>query len=635
VTKNRSSGTAIRGVWPAALVLGLVALVYLPALSNGFVYDDSTVLPGITNFLARPGPLHRFVSTDYFFSNELTYRPIVTLTYLIDWRAGGGPFVFHLQNLLWHLVAVGCLLVVLQRIGTSALVRYVTATIYGVHPVLTEAVDAIAFREDVLVTAFGLLGIVLSTGQTRRPGTVRLLAATACFAAAMLSKESGVVFVALLPLTHWAIARQSDPPAPWRPRTYRREYVYLAACTAAYLVVRFVLLPSPVQYAARVGSLADSLCTGIVALANYVRISVYPYPLCADYRGVMPWVTSMSDWRIWVSLALGAGLTVAAFRRRLRSPLVFWGWMWFLVSLAPVLHVVALPAPMAERFLHLPLVGLVAFGVGLASSIHLSRPVAIGAAAMVVAPFCALTWSRHAAWSSNDVLWQTTLASYPTSFAALHSYGSALAQANRASDAIPYLKRALENTTVGPDARAAVLLDLGSAYFSMSRFTEAKEMFEQSAAAAPSAKAYDNLGLACVRLGRFDEAAEYLRSALRMDPGMADAHSSLGGVLAAQGKNADAIGEYEQAIRLDPGLAFAHANLGLALAAQNRTDESIEAFRRAIDLEPRQVHWRYMLATMLARRGDRNLAIEQLTAALRIDPNFEQARAGLKALGAN
>ena len=93
--------------------------------------------------------------------------------------------MFHLQNLLWHLAAVGCLLMVLRRIGTSAPVRYVTATIYGVHPVLTEAVDAIAFREDVLVTAFGLLGIVLSTGQTRRAGTMRVLAATACFAAAM------------------------------------------------------------------------------------------------------------------------------------------------------------------------------------------------------------------------------------------------------------------------------------------------------------------------------------------------------------------------------------------------------------------------------------------------------------------
>jgi tetratricopeptide (TPR) repeat protein len=290
---------------------------------------------------------------------------------------------------------------------------------------------------------------------------------------------------------------------------------------------------------------------------------------------------------------------------------------------------------MAERFLHLPLVGLVAFGVGLASSIHLSRPAAMGATALVVAPLCTLTWSRHAVWSSNDVLWRTTLESYPTSFGALHSYGSALAQANRASEAIPYLKRALENTTAGPDARAAVLLDLGSAYFTMSRFTDAREMFEQSVAAAPSAKAYDNLGLACIRLGRFGEAAEHLRSALRLDPGMADAHSSLGGVLAAQGRNEDAVGEYEQAIRLDPGLAFAHANLGLALAAQNRTDESIEAFRRAIALEPRQPQWRYTLATLLARRGDRNLAIEELRAALQIDPNFEQARAGLKALGAN
>src|SRR5207344_203750 len=110
---------------------------------NGFTYDDGKVISSASALLGHPSLVTHVFSSEYFrLSNESTYRPVVTLTYMVDWQIGAGsPWVFHLQSLLWHIVATGCLLLLLKRLGASATVRYASAVFYGVHPALTEAVD--------------------------------------------------------------------------------------------------------------------------------------------------------------------------------------------------------------------------------------------------------------------------------------------------------------------------------------------------------------------------------------------------------------------------------------------------------------------------------------------------------------
>ena len=571
-------------------------------MRNGFTYDDGKVISRASALLGHPSLVTHFFSSEYFrLSNESTYRPVVTLTYMVDWQIGAGsPWVFHLQSLLWHVAATGCLLLLLKRLGASATVRYASAAFYGVHPALTEAVDAIAFREDVLVTAFGLMGLLFMIGGWPRGRGVRLVVSSVCFAAAMLSKESGVVFLFLLPLTHWVMAHQTDSSESWRPRRYRSEYLSLAACTAAYLVVRFVLLPSQGDYASRIGdSLARSLATGTVAVGYYLRLLVYPTALCADYRGVISFVTSGTDWRFWVSFVVILGLTYLAWTWRGRNALGFWGWAWFLIALLPVSNVIPIPDFMAERFLHLPFVGLLVFAVSSVASIRPRvRYASLGLAAILLVALSELTWARQDAWSSNEVLWRTTLADHPTASGALYGYGMALIDRRSYADAVPYLQRVLEDTTIGNERRSIALADLGGAYIALGQLDSAKEALENSLAAAPNARASLNLGVALVRLGRVDAAEQAFRAAGRLAPDMAQAHSGLGAVFWMQNRKDEAIEQYREAVRLEPSLASAHANLGVALAEQRRTAE----------------------------------AIDQLEAALRLDPSLEQARDALRKL---
>jgi Flp pilus assembly protein TadD len=68
-----------------------------------------------------------------------------------------------------------------------------------------------------------------------------------------------------------------------------------------------------------------------------------------------------------------------------------------------------------------------------------------------------------------------------------------------------------------------------------------------------------------VRLGRIDQAIEYYRKSLELDPGNAKAHNNLASALSEQGKLDEAVSEFRQALKLKPDFKEAHANLSFTL----------------------------------------------------------------------
>ena len=278
------------------------------------------------------------------------------------------------------------------------------------------------------------------------------------------------MFAALLPLTHWAIARHSAPGEPWRPSRHAAEYLSLSVCLGLYLAVRFWLLPASEHYGVRISdSLAYAMATGLVAVGYYLLLLIHPHPLCADYRGVVAYVTTFADWRVWTSAAAIVALTAFAWSRRKRQPLAFWGWAWFLISIVPVLehrshsgvHGRAVPVS-AIRGTRCVRRDLARFGTRAAIARRHDR-----ASLSFFCVFSGLTWMRQRAWSSNEVLWRTTLDDFPSAQGAFHGYGSALIEAGRYMEAITYLRHVLDDPGIGRDRRAAVARELGFAHISL------------------------------------------------------------------------------------------------------------------------------------------------------------------------
>jgi len=225
-----------RRILPYAVVGAAALTAYANTLRNDFVYDDHPYIVSNVHVdgLRHVGEMFRSPFPPDKREQGL-YRPVTTLSFAVDDALWGKmrPGGFHLTSALLH-AAVAMLLVGLARLLLgSAIAAAACGLLYAVHPVLTEAVAALANRSEVLTGLFTLAAIRLA----RAGSSGAFVLALACFFAGLLSKENAVVMPALLLL----VDRTLEGAWP-SPRRLARRYVPFVAVGLVYLVARLGVL---------------------------------------------------------------------------------------------------------------------------------------------------------------------------------------------------------------------------------------------------------------------------------------------------------------------------------------------------------------------------------------------------------
>ncbi len=212
----------------AVVVSVLAVAAFGNSLGGGFVWDDRPLIldsPAVQDF-SNVGNL--FVGD--FFSHSQNpvpygyYRPITTLSYVVDWAVWEDDSLgFHLTNVGLHTLASVLVLFILLHLGVRKGPALATAALFAVHPIHSESVAWISGRTDVLafvLTAAALL-LYLHThghpvedsskhgengenttestqpeGRFRSLRTLLLALSLSLFAAAMLTKEMAAVLPA-------------------------------------------------------------------------------------------------------------------------------------------------------------------------------------------------------------------------------------------------------------------------------------------------------------------------------------------------------------------------------------------------------------------------------------------------------
>lgn len=131
-------------------------------------------------------------------------------------------------------------------------------------------------------------------------------------------------------------------------------------------------------------------------------------------------------------------------------------------------------------------------------------------------------------------------------------------------------------------------------------------------------------GLVHRKLRLFNEAEEFCRRALRLQPAYAWGHHVLGSVLQCQGHMEEALASYRTSISLQPGYAEAHYFLANALRETWAIDEAIKSYRRAIQLQPDFVEALSNLGAALTSRGESQEAAHFLNKANALRPNSSE-----------
>jgi hypothetical protein len=414
------------------LVALVAAVAYLPSLRNLYTWDDVLVY-AVRRDLSTAS-LGTLFDGGYFLRyREDTYRPVVTLTYMLDHRLGGSPILAgHLQGLIWHAlaaVATAALAarVLARRTELGALLPptlgpLVAGIFFAVHPAATEAALSIGFREDVIATVFAAASVLLALRGGRW-----LVAALAAYVLAFFAKENAIVVPGLL-----LVGRLALPTLRLPRRALALELAAFGLVSAACLVVRFGIMPGPSGYADPVGG---SYAATIVAVprifAHYLRLLVVPWPLLVHYAGMFPLGAPFVTQLPWLVLDL-IFLGCVGWLLRARSPVGF-GLAWFVVALLPMLNLIPLRFVAADRFTYLPLVGG-ALAMGALTDLAERSPLrgragaraALGAALITLV---ALTERRIPVWHDDISLWRETVKQNPHAYAGHFVLATGLAAA--------------------------------------------------------------------------------------------------------------------------------------------------------------------------------------------------------------
>ena len=329
--------------------------------------------------------------------------------------------MFHLVCIAWH--ATACVLV--WRLLSAWLAPAAAAfgaLWFALHPVHVEAVASVVGQTELMAAVF-----VLAASLAHRRGK---RTAALWFALALLSKESGIVFLGL--------ALGLDLIDGKRRFALYVRYGVVAALYAACLVVLFASQPlskiAPTWAGATVG---ERWLTMLSVVPQYVQLLVAPTTLHMDYG---PQVIELAT-QVTPAVVLGAGLlillVIAAVTARKRAPVATLGLAWIAIAIAPVANVL-FPAGvvMAERTLYLPSVGaaLIAGWVAYWVSERAPRAAVALAAACAVA-FAARTWTRTPVWHDDIALTLASLHDSPTSYKAHHAAGVLFAQTGHWAEA--------------------------------------------------------------------------------------------------------------------------------------------------------------------------------------------------------
>jgi protein O-mannosyl-transferase len=143
--------------------------------------------------------------------------------------------------------------------------------------------------------------------------------------------------------------------------------------------------------------------------------------------------------------------------------------------------------------------------------------------------------------------------------------------------------------------------------------------------------AYNNIGDALASLNREDEAAEYFKKAIALNPKYASALYNYGVYLAKRGDYSNAGSYYSRAMAINPRHAPAYGNLGMIQYQMGDIEAAKKLIANALDIDPDNGNARNNLGTILAAQDKTEEAIRYFLIALEKKPNFILARLNLSA----
>lgn len=177
-----------------------IFLIYLKSVFFKFTYlDDSQLLLQRGQFLNNFANIYKSFQEPVFYlsvKGSTYYRPILNVFFILEYKLFGETFYpYHVFNIVIHLINTFLVYKLLLKLKIKNNVSIISALIFGVHPVLTQAVAWIPGVNDLLVGLFFLPSLLYLINFLEGNSLKDLFFYILFFALSLFTKESAILLI--------------------------------------------------------------------------------------------------------------------------------------------------------------------------------------------------------------------------------------------------------------------------------------------------------------------------------------------------------------------------------------------------------------------------------------------------------
>ena len=453
----------------------------------------------------------------------------------------------------------------------NLLIRLSIVMLFLAHPIHTEVVANIKSRDEIFCFLFGAYSLLYLHKFIDSKNLRHWIYSGLLFFAAILSKESGLSLVLVIPLVLYTFAGRKPVDS------FRILPPYLMG-TTVYLVLRtLVIQPEVVEMPNDVVNnilhgavtFSERSATTVALLGEYIRLLVVPYPLSWDYSYNHFPIVDWGSTKALGALVFHLMLAYWAIRGLGRRDVVGFCILFYALTIAITSNVFFLNgSTLGERFLFMPSWGFCMLvpilltkwlQVDTKQWLPTKSPILLSVMSCMILLGTLLTINRNGDWKNNLSLFEAGVKAAPNS-----------ARAN-ASLAFEYKLQA----QAAPDASS-----------SRSYIEKAQAAFARSLEIYPEFEyALYNLGVLYMEIGALDQAKIYFQDLLKAHPTHEEGLNNLGVTYFRERNYPQAISHFSRPLALNPQHYRALTNIGASHFNLNEMTKALPFYERALELQ--------------------------------------------------
>ena len=620
----------------------LTFLIYSNTFNASWHFDDYPNILDNSNLHIKNLQLKTIYKTFFGRSGTVSdslYRPVSCLTFALNWYFGEDSVTgYHIINITIHILTAFFLYLAILKLfkspnlkdkfkGNEHFIALLTAVLWVVNPIQTQAVNYIVQRMTSLAAMFYVFGIYFYI-NTRVTYSLkrRILFIIGCilsFILAIGSKENAAMLPLALLLLEIIFFQDIGI------KRTRRLFFGIAAVAGVLVFTMGLLLfmkGDPLfflkGYAYRPYSFAERLMTESRIVIYYLSQIFYPTPYRLSIQhdvlistGLLKPLTTLPAILV-VILLVGTGLFLVKKR-----PIIAFAILFFFLNHVIESTIIPLEIMYEHRnylptiFLFFPVsTALVKVANYYREKKHFIYLLEISLISFLIICLCGMTYLRNMVWATEKTLWEDALVKAPNNAKPLQNMAAYYESIGQMNKALELYELSLSSYQERPKhSKSLSFNNMGNIYLSKGEYEKAIRYYYKALNIYNSQqRARFNMVLALIKMGKWEASLKHIDLILPTYYNHYRCLNLKGYVLLKQKKPKEAMQYFNSALQIAPDDRNVNINAGIALGLMGNYQQGERYLKKADQVSSNDMIVLLCIVENRLKAGDKLSAVKYL-----------------------